>query len=185
MKFEEIRSYYNQHQKLNNTTNDGSLLKITLQYYIAEVLEICFQDENFATYTAREQSLAFHFTLLQQLANDEKLVNEINIFQIQSFNILNSELKDFNTSNIEYGSSIGEIQKRLFIDQYYSTMLSLCTFYILDFWKKDNSINKEKSDVAIDKIINWAYDIMAPNALDSSFTLIQFILQNLKDGRTK
>jgi hypothetical protein len=52
------------------------------------------------------------------------------------------------------------------------------TLFILQFWANDDSKEFEKTDAAIEKAVNVAYDLMGKSPLDSMFDFAKFIFQN-------
>ena len=145
--------------------------------------EICLQDTNYANYSAREKMLAFVFTFLQNLNEDEKLFS--NIILQQRFPIFNnSNLADLKLPFYQFSDSLifdatnsGEIQARPFIANYYQQTIWNALVAILYFWANDKSMYKENTDVMVEKTIHFTFDLLAPNPIDSGIDLVQNFLK--------
>lgn len=156
---------------------------MSLREALQHSFDVCHQDENFMEYNAREQFLAFVFTYIQTL--EKERAKFIPILQSRNnFIMMNSEVKnlsiDFsNYANnvIDYGKQTGEIIDRPFVGRYYEKTLWLCLLQILNFWSRDNSNNKEETDVIIEKSVHFTFDLFLPNAIDSGIDYVQFLIQ--------
>ena len=67
----------------------------------------------------------------------------------------------------------GEIQARPFIANYYQSVLNTAFLTILNFWSNDKSDEKQNTDVMVEKTVHFAFDLLAPNAVDSGIDLVQ------------
>ena len=78
---------------------------------------------------------------------------------------------------IEEGKQEEIIATRPFED-WYKKGLWLDLKYLFHFWLKDESENLQNTDAAIEKAINFSFDVMEPNLLDSGFDFFKFAFQN-------
>ena len=76
------------------------------------------------------------------------------------------------------GKETEEIMDRPIIGDRYSEGLWIQTLFILQFWANDESKDFEKTDAAIEKAVNVAYDLMGKSPLDSMFDFAKFLFQN-------
>ncbi len=144
-----------------------------------KTIGILEQDENYFQYSAREKMLAFAFTLLQNM-NENNTYFSTQIQQ-QRFPILpNTNLKELKTVFLNFsdalifeGTNSGEIQARPLIANYYQQLLWNAIVSILYFWSNDTSEHKEKTDVMVEKTIHFTFDLLAPNPIDSGIDLVQ------------
>lgn len=149
-------------------------------------IEVCESDETFAEYAAREKFLALAFTFIQTLNKESnKFVPLLSSKKI--FFISNSELEKLKQKFTPYAVHLldeatqnGEIVTRPFINKTYPTLLWQAFLQILHFWSLDKSNNKEETDVIIEKSIHFTFDTLAPNALDSGFDYLKFLIQKRK-----
>jgi len=146
-------------------------------------MEICQEDENYLNYSARERMLAFIYTFLQNMNTEEEKFTSL--LKEQKFPLLNigmlSELKsdfsNYTDALIFEATNSGEIQARPFIANYYKQLLWNAFLSVLYFWKNDKSDHKENTDVMVEKTIHFAFDLLAPNAIDSGMDLVQNFLK--------
>jgi hypothetical protein len=156
------------------------------QEVISTSINTCYDDETFAAYTSREQMLAFFFTLFQSLTQYEDITKHNKMYDGRYFSAIKTTTYVFFKTNIDYGTSIGEIQPRTWWSRQYPQLLAIAILGISYLWSVDDSENKEQTDAGIDKIINWIYDIMQPNAIDSGIGVLQFLIElKQQHGRTK
>lgn len=145
----------------------------------ANTISACQNDENYFQYSAREKMLAWVFTFLQNLtsqgSNSSVLLQQNNIQWLRQDNLksLKDDFYRYADDLIFEGTNSGEIQARPFIANFYKSILWNALVSILYFWAKDNSEQKEKTDVMVEKTIHFAFDLLAPNAIDSGIDLAQ------------
>jgi hypothetical protein len=53
--------------------------------------------------------------------------------------------------------------------------------FILQFWAHDESANFEKTDAAIEKSVNLAFDLIGKGILDNALDFGKFLYQNSKN----
>lgn len=165
-------------------TND---IKDTWKHYAETTLQNCAEDPAFGEYTAREKYLAYCFTLLEVMKPD-KVDIQMQVRQIPSF-LRSGAYKDFKEAFqsftevlIDEGVQRGEIQARPFIAGIYPGIFWASVISVITFWINDNSENSEQTDVAVEKIVHLVFDSIAPNAFDSAFDLLQFLVKQRLNG---
>jgi hypothetical protein len=131
--------------------------------------------------------LAFYFTLAEVLKGDRSFV----IHQLSEWKnpaMLPTFLKGFKSAFNEWvngiileGKQTGEIAMRPFLDKQYDSVFWLHLVFILQFWSKDDSANFEKTDMAIEKSVNLAFDLIGKGALDNALDFGKFLYQNAKN----
>ena len=68
-------------------------------------------------------------------------------------------------------------QARPFIANYYQSILNTAFLSVLNFWSNDKSDFKQNTDVMVEKTVHFAFDLLAPNAIDSGFDLVQSLFK--------
>jgi hypothetical protein len=153
---------------------------------IEKSIKICVEDEAFESYLAREKTLAFVFTLLQQL-DKEKDTNPA--LQTSSVKFLTSDdikeskkvFKDFFSNIIDEGIQTGEILSRPFLTKYYADIIWAGILQVILFRKNDQSKQYEQTDVMVEKTIHFFFDLLSPGALDSGIEWASFLIKrNIK-----
>ena len=76
------------------------------------------------------------------------------------------------------GKGNGEIATRPVLDKRYPQLFWLHLGFILIFWKEDSSAGFEKTDAAIEKSVNLAFDLIGKGAVDTAIDFGKFLYQN-------
>ncbi len=178
MKEEDFYSYFGSFEAL-----ERSIWKS----YILSTKQNLTNDTTYLTFSVREKLLAFHFALAEILKNERSFV----IHQLKDWknpSMIPSFLKGFKSSFDEWinaiileGKQTGEIAMRPFLDKQYDSVFWLHLVFILQFWSKDESANFEKTDMAIEKSVNLAFDLIGKGVLDNAFDFGKFLYQNAKN----
>jgi len=75
--------------------------------------------------------------------------------------------KDFANEIILEGKETEEIANRPIISDRYDEAMWLQAWFVLKYWLDDRSPRFEKTDAAIEKSVNLAFDLMGKSAIDS------------------
>ncbi|MCU0419913.1 MAG: TetR family transcriptional regulator C-terminal domain-containing protein [Cyclobacteriaceae bacterium] len=155
--------------------------------YVTTVRERLLADENYAAFSAREKILSFYFTLAELLKADRSFV----LLQLKAWKNpaqLPVFLKGFKgvfdewiNGVITQGIQNGEVAKRPLLDQRYDGLFWLHLMFILQFWSHDESANFEKTDAAIEKSVNLAFDLIGKGILDNALDFGKFLYQSSKN----
>jgi len=140
--------------------------------------------EVYRTYSAKEKLLSFYFTWIEELKKSRSYL--LALYQghggfkksmpeeLKSFK---RKFKDFSTEIILEGKETEQIADRAFISDRYEDALWLETLFIFQYWLKDASPSFEKTDVAVEKSVNLAFDLMGKSAVDSLLDFAKFLYQ--------
>jgi hypothetical protein len=88
--------------------------------------------------------------------------------------------KDYETyveSVLNAGKTNGEVAKRPYLDKRYPQIFWFHMAFLLIFWKDDTSAGFEKTDAAIEKSVNLAFDLIGKGAVDSVIDFAKFLYQ--------
>lgn len=145
------------------------------------------RDKDYAAFTSREKILTFYFSLAELLKSDRSFL----IHQLQSWKnpaVLPGFLKGFQQGFtewakpvIESGVQAGDIAKRPYLDQQYHHLLWMHFLFILQFWTHDESPDFEKTDAAIEKSVNLAFDLIGKGILDNAIDFGKFLYQTSRN----
>ncbi len=144
------------------------------------------EDETFNTFTAREKILAFYFTLFEELkSNRSYVLFQFNHSQKPEFvpeyiKTFKSEFELFFEHILTEGKGQGEIANRPLLDKQYPKLFWLHVGFLLVYWKDDESPGFEKTDAAVEKSVNLAFDIIGKGAVDSFIDFAKFLYQSKK-----
>jgi AcrR family transcriptional regulator len=153
------------------------------QSYIDKTVQRLHADTTFAAFSAREKVLAFYYSLLEVLRADRSFI----LLQLSGHRkpeIVPGFLKGFKTSYEQFvegilnsGKTQGEIANRPYLDKRYPQLFWFHMSFILIFWKEDDSAGFERTDVAIEKSVNLAFDLIGKGAVDSAIDFAKFLFQ--------
>lgn len=161
--------------------------KAIWQRYITTTRQRLEADETFATFTTREKILTFYFTLAEILKGERSFVlHHLNGWKNPG--VMPTFLKGFKSSFDEWiktviaaGVQSGEIAKRPYIDDRYHVLFWLHLLFILQFWAHDESAGFEKTDAAIEKSVNLAFDLIGKGIMDNAIDFGKFLYQTAKN----
>lgn len=152
--------------------------------YFERTLQRLLSDGQYALFSMREKLLAFYYTLFEEL----KLNRSFAMHQLQrqrELRLVPGYLKDFKAAFESYVSNLlaegkgsGEIASRPYLDQTYPRMFWLQMGFLLLFWKEDQSAGFERTDAAVEKSVNLAFDLVSKGAVDTAFDLAKFLFQS-------
>lgn len=165
--------------------------------FFNQALETLNADAVYQTYSVREKLLAFYYTWVEVLKAQRSFVvysyNRLRegmaaaspIAKVRSRRQTPRILQPFKDAYYDYvrdllaeGRESKEVQPRPFLADRYADGLWTQTLFILHFWISDISKNFEKTDTAIEKSVNTAFDLIGRSPLDSLFDLAKFIYHN-------
>lgn len=155
-----------------------------------ETLEVLESSEEYAQYSAQERLFAFLYTWLETL---EPHIEYIKLAP-RYFNIFRPDelvLLDFKKAYMAYTADLtelakanGELLNRPVIERTYPDAFWTQLIFTLNYWVKDESEDKAKTDEAIERSVSLAFEWMGRNPLDSILEFGKFLIEK-KDGRTE
>lgn len=141
--------------------------------------------EVYREYSSREKLLGFLFTWVEELKKNRSYLLALYGKHMDLKKLLPTEVKgfrakfkDFANEIILEGKETEEIANRPIISDRYDEALWLQVWFVFQFWLKDSSPNFEKTDAAIEKSVNLAFDLMGKSALDTFIDFAKFLYQN-------
>jgi AcrR family transcriptional regulator len=146
-----------------------------------EVLEADPMYENFSV---REKMLSFYFTWIEQLRKKRSFCvyyfnnNQMSIMTGKGLAAFREAFKADMKGLIIEGVSKEEIAGRSKLSDRYDDGFWMASIFLLRFWIEDQSAGFEKTDAAIEKTVNLAFDMISRGAIDSLFDFGKFMLNN-------
>lgn len=143
------------------------------------------QESVWAGYGAREKLLAFYFTLLEILKQNRS-------YALQSLRraqpdlpgltpkVLDDFRQDFETFVAELlreGRLSEEVASRPVVQEQYPRLFWQQAMFVLNFFAKDESVNFERTDAAVEKAVTLSFDLVGRNTLDSALDFARFLFQ--------
>ena len=141
--------------------------------------------EEYQSFSSREKILSFFYTyvgVLQQRRSFIQYIDEHTGCLCIGENYMSQVKEPFISyvrKIIKEGIESDEIADRWLVTRWYRNMVWGQAVAILKFWIRDTSANFEQTDVLIEKGVNFFFDLIEPNALDSGFDLAKFLFRNL------
>jgi AcrR family transcriptional regulator len=152
--------------------------------YIDETIQRLKKDKSYSDFNTRERVLAFYYTLLEVMVRNRSFI----LLQLKSFKeprLTPYFLTDFKhafevfiTELLTEAKNKEEIGKRPLLDKLYPQAFWMHFGFLLLFWKNDTSPGFEKTDAAVEKSVNLAFDLIGKGALDSAVDFAKFLYQN-------
>ena len=153
--------------------------------FFEKTISIIENDAAYPEYSVREKILAFYYTLIEVLKENRSYVlkNFEHLPQpiwknMQAFTELRIAYQQWIQRLMMEGSESREVENRPYINQHYPKVFWGQMLYLIDFWVKDTSKGFEKTDTAIEKIVNTSFDLLGKSPLDSMLDLGKFLFQN-------
>ncbi|HZY82910.1 MAG TPA: TetR family transcriptional regulator C-terminal domain-containing protein, partial [Cyclobacteriaceae bacterium] len=143
-------------------------------------------DKTFSTFTSREKILSFYYALFEELKNNRSFaLQQLGTFRRPEFTPtylkeFKKAFDDFVGATINLGKSKGEISERPLFDKLYPQLFWMHMGFLLLFWREDESAGFEKTDAAIEKSVNLAFDLIGKGAIDTAFDFAKFLYQSKK-----
>lgn len=162
----------------------NALEKSIWDTFFESTVEKLHAEELYQGYSAREKLLAFCYTFIEELKQNRSYVTYA--FQgVKKPELTPTFLKGLKNVYIDHvnevlneGMASEEVVQRPYISQRYSDALWLQLLFIINFWVKDESPGFEKTDTAVEKAVNLAFDLMGKSLLDSAFDFAKFLYQS-------
>lgn len=149
-----------------------------------DTLEAVATQEVYKEYAVREKFLSFLYTWIEELKKNRSYLLILYQDQATAFKTLPSDAREFKEKFTDFASELilegketQEIASRPFITEKYDEALWLQVAFVFRYWMSDRSANFEKTDAAIEKSVNLAFDLMGKSALDSFLDFAKFLYQ--------
>jgi hypothetical protein len=176
LKEEDFYTYY--------TSFDSIKSAIWLSILDSTISSIHAQ-EVYSEYSVREKFLSFLFTWIEELKKFRSYLLVLYGDKVKSIMALHSDTSEFKTKFKEFaldiileGKESEEIASRPYVSEKYDEALWVQLTFVFRFWLEDRSPRFEKTDAAIEKSANLAFDLMGKSALDTFLDFTKFLYQN-------
>lgn len=147
-----------------------------------ETIQRLENEPEYLEFSTREKVLACYFTWLEELGEIReflKIIGNHILISLSTERFLKSVepvFKMYIEDLLNEGSDTGEIAGRKIVESRYPAMLWYNSRFIIQFWLHDESEDFERTDAAIEKAVNFVFDLLAPNLLDSGFDFLKFLI---------
>ena len=167
-----------------NFSTLNSLERAIWADWFAEVRTALSADDNFSSFTFREKILSVYYTWFEKLLQNRSFA--LYQFEHAKRELDPSFLKKLKDVFQEYMNELvngaidsGEIKRNKLSEQYASAFWVQFLF-VSKFWLNDESEDFQKTDAAIEKSVNLAFDFIGTGPLDRLVDFAKFLYQNQK-----
>ena len=167
----EEKDFYNVFSSLD------AVREYVWEVFFTNAMQVLEKDKDFKKGSRREKLLSFYFTFFEVLLLNRSYVlfalkREMNIMKDLVFlKRLRRHFKVFATDLIEEGNADKDSRWRQHPPKLFSEAAWAQLLFLMKFWIEDTSEQFEKTDAAIEKSVNTAFDVFDNTPLD---TLLDF-----------
>lgn len=137
-----------------------------------------------AEYGARERLLAFYYTLLEVLKNNRsyalwslrRSLARMPGFTPRVLDDFRQGFEAFVAELLSEGRNKEEVANRPKVQDRYPQAFWQQALFVLGYFAKDDSLNFERTDAAVEKAVTLSFDLVGRNSLDSALDLARFLL---------
>ncbi len=149
-----------------------------------ETINRLHTDEVFEEYSVREKLLAFFYTWIEVLKSQRSFILETTPkaqkpdLKPANLNYVRDAYKEYINDFMLEEKETEEVKTRPYISDRYEDAIWVQFLFLINFWIKDDSRGFEKTDAAIEKSVNLAFDLMGRGPLDTMVDFGKFLFQN-------
>ncbi|KAA9339397.1 TetR/AcrR family transcriptional regulator [Hymenobacter busanensis] len=137
-------------------------------------------------YSAREKLLGFYFTLLEILKHNRSyalgsLRRSLHRMPGLTPRVLDDFRQGFEAfvgDLLREARRTEEVASRPVVQEQYPRAFWQQALFVLGYFAKDDSLNFERTDAAVEKAVRLSFDLVGPNTLDSALDLARFLFQS-------
>jgi AcrR family transcriptional regulator len=138
-----------------------------------------------AQYGAREKLLGFYYTLLEILKRNRSfalnsLHRSMPEFPGLTPRVLDDFRQDFEVfvgEILRDGRRTEEVASRPLVQDQYPRAFWQQALFVLGFFAKDDTIDFERTDAAVEKAVTLSFDLVGRNTLDSAVDFVRFLVR--------
>ncbi|WP_286757307.1 TetR family transcriptional regulator C-terminal domain-containing protein [Roseivirga sp. UBA838] len=168
----------------NHYNSFESIEKDIWLYWFRQTVDTLKTDPVYDEYSVREKMLAFFYTFIEQLKTNRSYILQTVPRKIRPeltpyyLTTVRKSFKEWVGELLLEGEETEEVQSRPLIGKRYDEALWWQFLFVLGFWIKDESKAFEKTDAAIEKSVNLAFDLLGRGPLDAIVDFGKFLFQN-------
>jgi hypothetical protein len=164
--------------------NLNAVEKYFWKNWIESIIEAVSSGKEWTSFSSKERYLAFLFAFtgeaLEQRSLLEQRFGKLTLLcSPSSLDGLKSSFKDFAGDVIHHGIEKGEIASRGAIGNFYPEVLYIHWRSVLEYFLKDESRGFEQTDAFVEKTVEFAFDLLRTQAIDSAADLARFLLPQI------
>jgi AcrR family transcriptional regulator len=150
-----------------------------------EARERASQEPVWEGYGAREKLLAFYFTLLEILKQNRSYalwslrtyMPRVPGFMPRVLDDFRQDFELFVTTLLRPWRSTEEVAERPVVQSQYPRLFWAQVLFVLGFFAKDDTLNFERTDAAVEKAVTLSFDLVGRNSFDSALDFARFLIR--------
>ena len=152
--------------------------------WIESIITAVSAGKEWSSFSAKERYLAFLFAFTGEALEHRSLLEQrfgklTLLCRPTSLDSLKNSFKDFASDLIHHGMDRGEIAHRGSLGNLYPEVLYIHWRSVLEYFLKDDSQGFERTDAFIEKTVEFAFDLLRTQAIDSAADLARFLLPQI------
>jgi hypothetical protein len=164
--------------------NLDSVEKHFWKAWIESIFTAVSAGKEWSSFSAKERYLAFLFAFTGEALEHRSLLEQrfgklTLLCRPTSLDSLKNSFKDFASDLIHHGMDQGEIAHRGALGNLYPEVLYIHWRSVLEYFLKDDSEGFERTDAFIEKTVEFAFDLLRTQAIDSAADLARFLLPQI------
>ncbi|MBC6989119.1 MULTISPECIES: TetR/AcrR family transcriptional regulator [Hymenobacter] len=136
------------------------------------------------TYGAREKLLSYYYTLLEILKQNRSYalmslhrhMPRVPGLTPRILDDFRQDFEQFVRELLREGHRTEEVARRPKLEDGYPRAFWQQALFVLGYFAKDDSLNFERTDAAVEKAVTLSFDLVGRNSLDSALDLARFLL---------
>ena len=136
-------------------------------------------------YGSREKLLSFYYTLLEILKRNrsyalQALCRSLHRMPGLTPRVLDDfrqEFEVFVADILREGRRTEEVASRPLLQEQYPRAFWQQMLFVLGFFAKDDTVDFERTDAAVEKAVTLSFDLVGRNTLDSAVDFVRFLVQ--------
>lgn len=158
-----------------------ALQKGVWERFFEHSIEVMEKSEEYSGFSAREKLLTFYYTFFEILSANRSYVlfslkeEKGALKKLQQLTALRKRVKEFGRDIVRESRLKEEERTVKTPGSAFAEATWLQLLFLLKFWMEDNSLQFEKTDVAIEKSVNTVYELFDTTALERVLDFGKFI----------
>ncbi|MBD2715075.1 hypothetical protein KBK19_08515 [Microvirga sp. STR05] len=136
-------------------------------------------------YGSREKLLSFYYTLLEILKRNRsyalqalrRSLHRMPGLTPRVLDDFRQEFEVFVADILREGRRTEEVASRPLLQEQYPRAFWQQMLFVLGFFAKDDTVDFERTDAAVEKAVTLSFDLVGRNTLDSAVDFVRFLVQ--------
>ncbi|QNH60884.1 TetR family transcriptional regulator C-terminal domain-containing protein [Hymenobacter sediminicola] len=136
-------------------------------------------------YGSREKLLSFYYTLLEILKRNRsyalqalrRSLHRMPGFTPRVLDDFRQEFEVFVADILREGRRTEEVASRPLLQEQYPRAFWQQMLFVLGFFAKDDTVDFQRTDAAVEKAVTLSFDLVGRNTLDSAVDFVRFLVQ--------